>query len=104
VQTIFTPWRYDYLTSPRRDQRCIFCAAAESADPAETMTLYRNDQALVMLNRYPYTTGHLMIALFSTRHGCSTPAAQCSSSLIRLSAEAQRILSDTYHPEGFTSA
>ena len=64
MDILFTPWRYPYLTSPKseKSEGCIFCNAAESKRQRDTLTLYRNGQALVMLNRYPYTNGHLMVA------------------------------------------
>ncbi|HEX7830679.1 MAG TPA: HIT family hydrolase, partial [Thermoanaerobaculia bacterium] len=52
------------MTSPKSEQPtgCIFCIAASSENRRETLTLYRGANALVMLNRYPYTNGHLMVA------------------------------------------
>jgi ATP adenylyltransferase len=91
------------LTSPKSETpaECIFCAAAKSKNPRSNLTLYRDEDALVMLNRYPYTNGHLMVA--PTAHEArlfhSTDASL--RSLIRLTAEAQRILSDVYKPDGF---
>ncbi|MEA2238230.1 MAG: adenylyltransferase [Thermoanaerobaculia bacterium] len=103
MEILFTPWRYSYLTSPKSENLsgCIFCNAVKSNDLRETHTLFRTAEALVMLNRYPYTNGHLMVApvahdalLFESRD-------DSLRALIRLTAEAQRILSDVYRPEGF---
>lgn len=103
MEILFTPWRYSYLTSPRSESQagCIFCIAATSNDKRQTLTIFRNDDALVMLNRYPYTNGHLMVApvAHEARLFESTPPSL--HALIRLTAEAQRILSDVYHPDGF---
>src|ERR1051325_4920126 len=64
MEILFTPWRYPYLTSPKSEQpqACIFCVAAATQNPRDALTVYRNAQALVMLNRYPYTNGHVMVA------------------------------------------
>jgi ATP adenylyltransferase len=102
MDILFTPWRYLYLTSPKRESpSCIFCDAVKSRTSRDTLTLFITDQALVMLNRYPYTNGHLMVApvahdalLFDSRD-------DSLRALIRLTAEAQRILSDVYRPDGF---
>lgn len=103
MEILFTPWRYSYLTSPKSDQppACIFCVAAASENTRETLTLYRSASALVMLNRYPYTNGHLMVA--PVAHEARLYESRDSSlrALIRLTAEAQRILSDVYRPDGF---
>jgi ATP adenylyltransferase len=103
MEILFTPWRYSYLTSPKSDQppACIFCIAAASENTRETLTLYRSATAVVMLNRYPYTNGHLMVA--PVAHEARLYESRDSSlrALIRLTAEAQRILSDVYRPDGF---
>ena len=103
MDVLFTPWRYSYLTSPRREPSdgCIFCSAAQSTSPRETLTLFSNDLALVMLNRYPYTNGHLMVAPRAHEARLFQSSDEDLRMLIRLTAEAQRILSDVYHPDGF---
>lgn len=80
---------------------CIFCTAATTDHPRETLTLYRGTTALVMLNRYPYTNGHLMVAPIAHEARLFESSDESLRGLIRLTAEAQRILSDVYHPDGF---
>lgn len=103
MEILFTPWRYSYLTAPKSDAApaCIFCVAAAAANPREMLTLYRGNDALVMLNRYPYTNGHLMVAPIAHEARLFDSSVQSLKALIRLTAEAQRILSDVYRPDGF---
>jgi ATP adenylyltransferase len=103
METLFTPWRYPYLTSPKSDQPtgCIFCIAAASENRRDTLTVYRGAQALVMLNRYPYTNGHVMVAPIAHEARLFDSTDASLRALIRLAADAQRILSDVYHPDGF---
>src|SRR5579872_3435301 len=103
MEILFTPWRYSYLTLPKSETGagCIFCNAARSRRTRDTLTLYRNRQALVMLNRYPYTNGHLMVAPIAHEARLFDSTDQSLRALIRLTAESQRILSDVYHPDGF---
>ena len=91
------------MTAPKGDapQGCIFCIAAASDDVRSTLTLFRSDAALVMLNRYPYTNGHLMVAPVAHEARLFESADRSLKALIRLAAEAQRILSDVYRPDGF---
>lgn len=90
------------MTAPKHDTPgCIFCNAASSSDPRETLTLLRTSEAVVMLNRYPYTNGHLMVAPVAHEARLFDSSESSLSSLIRLTAEAQRILSDVYKPDGF---
>ena len=103
MEILFTPWRYPYLTSPKSEQpqACIFCVAAATHKTREALTVYRNDFALVMLNRYPYTNGHLMVAPVAHEARLFDSSNDSLRVLIRLTAEAQRILSDVYRPDGF---
>jgi ATP adenylyltransferase len=103
MEVLFTPWRYPYLTSPKSENPgvCIFCIAAESGISRETLTLFRDRLALVMLNRYPYTNGHLMVAPIAHQARLFDSTDDSLRAFIRLTAESQRILSDVYHPDGF---
>ena len=102
MQILFTPWRYPYLTSPKSENSgCIFCSAVHSTKLRDTLTLFRNERALVMLNRYPYTNGHLMVAPVAHEARLFDSNNDSLRVLIRLTAEAQRILSDVYRPDGF---
>lgn len=103
METLFTPWRYPYLTAPKSDQPsgCIFCVAASSDDLRATLTIFRSADAVVMLNKYPYTNGHLMVAPVAHEARLYESSERSLRALIRLTAEAQRILSDVYRPDGF---
>ena len=101
METLFTPWRYSYLTAAAKPDGCIFCIAVASENPRETLTLFRNPQGMVMLNRYPYTNGHLMVAPVAHEARLFDSSKDSLRTLIRLTAEAQRILSDVYRPDGF---
>jgi ATP adenylyltransferase len=89
------------LTAPKSEGPCIFCNAANSDELRDTLTIFRTDDALVMLNRYPYTNGHVMVAPVAHEALLFQSRDNSLKSLIRLTAESQRILSDVYHPDGF---
>jgi ATP adenylyltransferase len=91
------------LTSPKSaaPPGCIFCIAATDENRRGTLTLFRGERALVMMNRYPYTNGHLMVAPIEHEARLFDSSDGALRSLIRLTAEAQRILSDVYRPDGF---
>lgn len=91
------------MTSPKSETpaECIFCTAAKSKSMGDALTLYRDAAALVMLNRYPYTNGHLMVAPIAHEARLYQSTDESLRALIRLTAESQRILSDVYHPDGF---
>jgi ATP adenylyltransferase len=103
MHVLFTPWRYSYLTAPKPDPSsgCIFCIAASSENRRDTLTLFRGNYTLVMMNRYPYTNGHLMVAPIAHEARLFDSADMSLHALIRVTAEAQRILSDVYRADGF---
>ena len=90
------------MTAPKNDQQgCIFCIAAVEQDRRKTLTIHRDERALVMLNRYPYTNGHLMIAPIAHQARLFESDVDILTSVIRLTAVAQRMLADVYTPDGF---
>jgi len=61
MRFVFSPWRLDYVTSDKAKGGCVFCAAFEQEPSPDNLVLYRDERLAVMLNRYPYTNGHLMV-------------------------------------------
>lgn len=64
MKQLWSPWRLEYLTSPKTDG-CIFCQAAGSADDRENLVLFRGECAFLIVNRYPYNNGHLMVVPYN---------------------------------------
>ena len=63
-RNIWAPWRTDYidsLSSPVEDKGCFICRARDGEDEAAELILWRGTHCLVILNRYPYTGGHMLI-------------------------------------------
>src|ERR1700761_2708886 len=97
---LWTPWRSKYINETKDKGQCIFCEAAARSDDSETLVLYRGELTFVILNRYPYTSGHLMIApyLHASRLGqCSPEATEEMMNLVR---QGERILEEVYRPGG----
>jgi ATP adenylyltransferase len=65
---LFTPWRYSYITSNRAEgesDQCVFCAAAASTDDEKALVVHRAKHNFIVLNRFPYTSGHVMVAPYA---------------------------------------
>ncbi|MBF8306141.1 MAG: histidine triad protein [Acidobacteria bacterium] len=58
---LWTPWRYQYVATADKDGGCIFCEAPAAGDDARVLIVYRGKKNYIILNRYPYTSGHVMI-------------------------------------------
>ncbi|HKS82584.1 MAG TPA: HIT domain-containing protein [Candidatus Acidoferrales bacterium] len=98
---LWTPWRYRYIADASKDDRCIFCDAVAAQDDPKTLIVLRAQKNFVILNRFPYTSGHVMIVPY--QHVAELPSAD-SSALSEMMALAQRVqtaLEKTYHPQGY---
>lgn len=103
VQIIFAPWRLQYVQNSDAENACIFCdmAASSSAEDEARLVLCRGQRCFVVLNKFPYITGHLMVIPY--RH-LDDPVAADAAEMGELMALAQRAVSalrETYRPQGF---
>lgn len=61
-EPLWAPWRIEYILGPKGQGGCVFCVGGESPDPEqERLVVLRTERALVMLNRYPFASGHLLV-------------------------------------------
>jgi ATP adenylyltransferase len=97
---LWAPWRIEYIRGPKPDE-CIFCAAARSDDDARHHVVHRGRRALVMLNAFPYASGHLMVA--PHRHVASLEDLEADErdELGELTVRALRALRAGLGPDGF---
>ncbi len=98
-EVLFAPWRYEYLVSDK-SKGCIFCDAAASRSDEDSLIVHRGRAVFVILNRYPYTNGHVMVAPYSHDAWLSRSSPETLSELIAMVARAERILVDAYRTDG----
>lgn len=60
MQQLWAPWRLDYILS-NKQEGCVFCSISQSDEDVENCILYRGKYAYIVMNKYPYNTGHLMV-------------------------------------------
>ena len=99
MKHIWSPWRLEYLTAGKKPG-CIFCNAVQSSDDRENLVLYRGELAFLILNRFPYNNGHLMVV--PDRHVGSLDALTPDerAELMELTRRAEVALTEAYHPHG----
>lgn len=61
MRFVFSPWRLQYVQSQKCEEGCVFCRCFEQEPSEENLVVFRDERLAVMLNRYPYTNGHLMV-------------------------------------------
>jgi ATP adenylyltransferase len=99
-QRLWAPWRMSYVQGERKDEGCIFCLAAESGDDEARWVLHRGERCLVMLNAFPYNSGHLMVS--PHRHVASLADLDDRESLalMQLLQRAIGAVRSAYRPDG----
>ena len=102
MRTLFTPWRYRYISmSSEAEKGCFFCQAAVAPVESEPLVLWRSSHHLVMLNRYPYTNGHVMVAPLDHLADPLQASEEAQAEFWPLVLSCQRVLSTAYSPSGF---
>lgn len=100
MDKLFRPWRLRYVTSGRRPRGCIFCLAIKRQADRRNLVLLRGRTHYVILNKYPYNNGHLMIVpvahLATPREAPDTALAE----LMRLTVRCEAALRTAYRPSG----
>jgi ATP adenylyltransferase len=99
VENLWAPWRLEYLE--HTDQAgCIFCGALEANDE-EGFVLHRGREAFALLNRFPYASGHLMVAPYRHVGEFSELGDGEALEVHRIASQGMTALSQLYGPEGF---
>ena len=104
---LYTPWRHDYIKGASGEKTghgttCVFCAIRDRRDEdAETFILRRARHNFVVLNIYPYTSGHLMIVPYEHAAELSEIPKETSDELMDLAKHSQAVLREVYRPHGF---
>ena len=102
---LFAPWRMDYIRSmDKPDQGCFICAAAAATSPEERrarLVLWTTDHSVVMINAFPYTNGHLLIAPRAHKPELEELTPEESADLYRQTTEGIKLLKRAQSPQGF---
>ncbi|HTQ54184.1 MAG TPA: HIT domain-containing protein [Bryobacteraceae bacterium] len=97
---LWSPWRYQYVTTADAVSDCIFCALPAEHRDAANYIVYRGRFNFVILNRYPYTSGHLMVVPFAHKATLEELADEVLGEMIVLARRAETLLRANYRPDG----
>lgn len=99
---IWTPWRYQYITNIIAGEKaeCIFCDAAKRTDDEVTLVVHRGVSSFIILNRFPYTSGHLMIVPYKHSADISGIDAAGLTEMMQLAQRAEAAFKSLYKPDG----
>ncbi|MFW6055917.1 MAG: HIT family hydrolase, partial [Chloroflexota bacterium] len=62
MERLWAPWRIEYIRAPKNPDGCVLCAAGSGGDDEERLVVHRGDWNFIIMNRYPYSPGHLLVA------------------------------------------
>ena len=101
-QQLWAPWRLEYIAAADEQDGCVFCLAQEAAED-DSLVVHRGRDAFVLLNKFPYSSGHLMVAPY--RHVGEFGALEDDEALEihRLASQGIGALAQTYGPQGYNA-
>ncbi len=105
MDILWSPWRMSYIGGGGGGDGCIFCTIPEqgSEHDRENLLLLRGEHAFVILNRYPYNSGHLMIVPYRHLRDVTLLTPAESAEIMALLQRMVSALTAVYRPEGFNT-
>lgn len=102
MEFVWSPWRYDYIASSgTTPSGCVFCIGDDPSHDAERLIVYRGSYNFVILNLFPYTSGHFMVAPYTHTAQFEDAAPAQIAEMMELAQRGIRALKVLYKPEGF---
>ena len=98
---LWSPWRYQYVQKEKTGDGCVFCKAACSERDEDALVVYRARRNFIIMNLYPYTTGHLMVVPYEHVNTMQDASRETLEEMILLVQRAQQCLREIYRPPGF---
>ena len=98
------PWRMEYIESSNSDNKnvdCIFCDCAANANDEENLVLKKGKYSFVIMNRYPYSVGHILIAPYRHTADITVLTDEEKLEIFTLSQKSVSVLQNAIHAEGF---
>jgi ATP adenylyltransferase len=101
VERLWRPWRSEYVTTIGSGDGCIFCDHVDAGDDEAAHILYRGDEVFVILNAFPYNTGHVMVAPFRHVAELGDLTDDERGELFDVATRATGVIQDAMSAEGF---
>jgi ATP adenylyltransferase len=96
---LWTPWRYAFVSGSAPADACIFCKAPAETDE-KARIVHRGTHCYIILNTYPYTSGHVMIVPYSHLDKLVDLPAEAAQEMMALTQRMESVLRSVYRPEG----
>ena len=100
VDYLWTPWRYAYITSVNQAADCVFCDLQRSQDDESALIVHRGRHNFIILNAFPYTSGHAMVVPYEHLDRLNKLPEDTSSEMMELTRRLESALFELYQPDG----
>jgi ATP adenylyltransferase len=97
---LWTPWRYAFVTTAHKKQGCVFCEKIRENDDERSGIVHRGEHNFIILNAFPYTTGHVMVVPYEHTDELQKLSVAAAQEMMSLSQKMEGILREVYHPDG----
>ena len=99
---LWTPWRYQYMAqvTSGKQPECIFCDAAARKDDENTLIVFRGEKVFIILNRFPYTSGHVMIIPYAHVAELNLCDRGALDEMMHLAQRIEKAFQANYKPDG----
>ena len=101
MKHLWSPWRMKYIENHNKEDSCVFCNAQAMSDGFENLIAFRGSHSYVILNRYPYTSGHLMVIPFEHASDLENLDTQTRSEMMELTSRCTTVLRNEYRTQSF---
>ena len=98
---LWTPWRYRYVAAADKSDDCVFCRALAEGDDARSQIVLRGKKNFVILNRFPYTSGHVMIVPYAHQATLTACEPDTLREMMEIAQRVQEALEALYQPQGY---
>ena len=96
---LWTPWRYQYITTADKAPGCVFCEAQRQSDEQARIVL-RAEHCFIILNTFPYTSGHVMVVPYAHLDELQKLPSAAAAEMIALTQRMEGVLRELYKPDG----
>ncbi|NQU29044.1 MAG: HIT domain-containing protein [Anaerolineae bacterium] len=101
MKYLWSPWRMKYIQAHKNEEGCVFCTIQKMPDNKENLIVVRGELSYVVMNRYPYTSGHILVIPYIHKPNLEVLNADTRAEMMELVTQSMRVLRSIYRPQGF---
>ena len=100
MDTLFTPWRFAYVTTANNPGDCVFCGLIQAKNDEQALIVHRAKYCFVVLNAFPYSSGHTMVVPYEHVYQLQKLSSSAAEEMMALTQRLEGVLRDIYRPDG----